>query len=99
LLFGSFFITTFFGDKYLEINFSIIVLTIGGAGMIIYKIISRENASINLWRPMYAVLILSIVTNLILNYILIPIYDYNGAAVASFVSYFICGILILIIKK
>lgn len=99
LLFGSFFINTFFGDKYLEINFSIIVLTIGGAGMITYKIISRENASINLWRPMYVVLILSIATNLILNYILIPIYDYNGAAVASFVSYFICGFLILIIRK
>lgn len=91
-LLGEFLITLFYENTYIQIFLPVIILLIGNQGMVYYKILSRYFASINNWKPLYISLILGIVTNISLNFLLIPSYKIIGASIATSLSFLICGI-------
>lgn len=91
-LLGEFLITLFYENTYIQIFLPVIILLIGNQGMVYYKILSRYFASINNWQPLYISLILGIVTNISLNFLLIPSYKIIGASIATSLSFLICGI-------
>ena len=93
--FGEYLISAFMKEPYKESFTSTLILLLGSQGMNIYKLLTRAHAAVNNWKPLYMTLFFSLIANIALNFILIPIMGIIGAAVASFVSYWMCGIIII----
>lgn len=89
---GDFLIKLFYEETYIQIFLPVIILLIGNQGMVYYKILSRYFASMNNWRPLYMSLILGIVTNVTLNFLLIPSHKIIGASIATSLSFLVCGV-------
>lgn len=92
-LLGKPLLVILYGAEYLPSYAVTVIIFIGLIPMIFYKmIISLFNAKgkqkLSFW-----ILLLSAIINIIMNFILIPIYGIIGAAVASVFSYSICGVL------
>lgn len=94
-IFGKFFIELFFDVRYLKSFSSTLILIMSTHGIIIYKFLSRKNTSENKWKILYISVSICAVLNLILNFVLVPKFGITGAASASFISYWTCGILLL----
>jgi O-antigen/teichoic acid export membrane protein len=92
--FGEFLISISFGSDYNEGFLTIIILMIASPGMIFYKLINRYLASNNDWSKSYLAICISVLINVLLNFILIKKFNIMGAAYASLVSYWLCGFLI-----
>lgn len=71
-----------------------LILLIGNQGMVYYKLFSRWHASQNTWRYVYFATLAGIVTNVLLNLLLIPRYGLIGVSVATGVSFWVCGLVI-----
>jgi O-antigen/teichoic acid export membrane protein len=93
-LFGEYFILITFGKEYLDGFLTIFILMVASPGMIFYKLINRYLASENDWIKSYFSIGSALILNIVLNYILINQYDIVGAAIASLISYWACGIII-----
>ena len=91
ILIGYPIIILFFGKSY-SFAYSIVLwLLVGVIGMVFYKMIYAYNL-INGKKHLNLVLLAwAAITNIILNVLLIPLYGITGAAIASSVSYLICG--------
>ena len=61
----------------------------------IFKIVSPVYIANSRSKYVFYVLLLSVISNIILNYLMIPYFSINGAAIASLISYGLCGIVIL----
>lgn len=94
VILGKYIISLFYTDEYQSIYWIIIILLIGNQGMVYYKLISRYLASRNRWKPLYFSLIISVISILLLNYFLIPTLGVLGSAIASCISFWLCGITI-----
>ncbi len=88
-LFPEFFITLFFGEKFLEATIPLQILSVG----IIFYTIAYTNLNIifGLGKPKSNtyIMITTALINITLNFILIPEYKIIGAAIATTTSYFI----------
>ncbi len=93
-LLGNILLSIIYESSYILAYKTVLILIIGGQGMVYYKIMSRFLASRNRWKEIYLSLIVAIIINIILNFILIPIWGIEGAALASMVSYWLCGYII-----
>lgn len=93
-LLGKILLPIIYESSYILAYKSVLILIIGGQGMVYYKILSRFLASKNRWNEIYLSLIIAIVINIILNFIFIPIWGIEGAAVASLIAYWLCGYVI-----
>jgi O-antigen/teichoic acid export membrane protein len=81
------------GSEFRE-GYTIVPLVLGGAafwglGMIAHKGLEIHEKT----NTMLMLVIISTVTNLILNFVLIPDYGYDGAAFATFISYLLYPIV------
>lgn len=94
-LFGENFIRLFYADLYISAYEPTLILIGATQGMVIYKIVSKKLAADNRWIEMYAIVLISAFVNIVLNYIFIPIYGITGAAFCSFISYWLCGLLLV----
>jgi O-antigen/teichoic acid export membrane protein len=94
LALGSYLLDLLYSQDYQAIFYPVLILLIGNQGMVFYKIISRYMASINFWTPLYISLSIGIISNIILNLILIPKYGLIGATLATGISFWICGLVI-----
>ncbi|HFE9702438.1 TPA: oligosaccharide flippase family protein [Clostridium perfringens] len=97
VLFGKFAIYIVHGSKFLNSYYVTIIILFGNIPMIFYKIIN--SLYINKGKQKISVIILSVsvIENIILNNILIPIWGINGAAFSTVFSYTSCGLIFLII--
>lgn len=92
---GQWMIKTFFGAEFLPSYSVTLLLFLGIPAMSWFQIIYTLFNAKGKTRISFLVLLLSAITNVILNLIFIPIYGIYGAAGASIVSYFICGMIYL----
>jgi O-antigen/teichoic acid export membrane protein len=97
-IFGKFLIEISFGISYAEAYSTIIVLLFASHGMVIYKLVNRYLASRDEWRISYIALGISLFVNILLNFILVPKYQIMGAAIASLVAYWLCGLIIALLS-
>ena len=95
IIIGKFFILKVYGEEFSTAYLPMIILLIGA-------LIKSPTACINSFfkstgkpEELYKTSIYSVIINIILCYILIPIYGIVGAAISSSVSYFIYGTIMI----
>lgn len=93
---GKWFIKLMYGVEYINSYFVTVILFIGSLSMIIYKLIHPLYISKGKQQTVFIILLISVFFNAISNLILIPKQGMIGAAIASVVSYTICGLVFLI---
>lgn len=95
-IFGKYFLEIMYGIEYGQAYLVCATLFIGIIPMVSYKLI--HPIYVNNGRSSIVVFILSlaVILNVIVSYIVIPQYGALGAAIASVVSYSVCGGLFLI---
>lgn len=84
---GQPFINIFFGMEYSSAYSVTVVILIGVVFMVYYKMIGAFNIIEGKQKENFIYLIVSVICNVILNAILIPIFGNIGAAIASIFSY------------
>lgn len=84
---GQPFINIFFGMDYSSAYSITVVILVGVIFMVYYKMIGAFNIVEGKQRENFTYLIISVICNVILNAILIPIFGNIGAAIASIFSY------------
>lgn len=92
---GRLFISLMYGSDFLNSYGVVLVLFLGVFSMIFFKIFGIVLMAEGRRVAHFAILLVSVILNVILNAILIPIYGMYGAAWASVGSYNLCGILFL----
>lgn len=95
--FGEFLIKILYGIEFIQAYSVTVIILVGIIPMMFYKLIYTQFIADGKQKTPFFLLLLSVLANLIGNYILIPLYGINGAAIASVISYAICGFLFLII--
>ena len=93
---GKPFITLVFGTEYSGAYQITLLLLFGVFSMIYYKTIANYNIAMGKQTISFVFLTISVVSNVIANYILIPIWGIYGAGIASVISYTVCGLLFII---
>ncbi len=96
---GKSLIYFFYGQDYISAYTPALMLLGGTHGMVIYKLTSRKLASENEWKSIYIPLLITAIINIVLNIILIDNYGIFGASLASAISYWMCGGLIVFFDK
>lgn len=91
ILFGKIVITILFGVDYLDSYGISLVLLLGIHSMSTFKILNPLYQAKGEWKTYTSTLLVGAIANVILNYALIPYIGGFGAAIASVVSYAICG--------
>lgn len=88
-------INSFYGVEYKNAYDVIVFLLVGIVGMVFYKTVYSYNVTRGKRIANLLFLGIAAIANIIANWILIPKYHIYGAAIASSISYFICGIAFL----
>lgn len=88
-------INLFYGVEYKNAYDVIVFLLVGVVGMVFYKTVYSYNVTRGKRIANLLFLGIAAIANVIANWILIPKYHIYGAAIASSISYFICGIAFL----
>lgn len=96
ILFGKIFIDIVFGSEYQGAYQVTLILLLGVFSMIYYKAIANYNIAMGKQMISFILLSISVISNVIINFFLIPIWGIYGAGIASVISYSICGILFII---
>lgn len=96
ICFGKIAIKVFYGTEFLPSYEITLILFIGSFSMIFFKILHPIYISHGNQTRAVLILSCSAVANIITNLMLIPRYNAVGAAVASAVSYMVCGCLFLL---
>ena len=87
VLLGQPFINLFFGEEYSQAYIVTIIILVVVVFMIYYKMIGSSNIVHGQQKENLLYLIISVITNVAANWVLIPIFRNNGAAMASILSY------------
>lgn len=95
VFFGKYVIELFYGSDYLPSYNITLILVIGSISMIFFKILQPVYISHGKQTKAVVFLALSAVLNIFANWELIPKYNGVGAAIASALSYTLCGLLFL----
>lgn len=96
IVFGKFMIEFLYGAEYAPSYSLTLILFIGSLFMIFFKILQPVYISHGSQKKAAIFLSISATMNIVTNYFMIPKYDSKGAAMASAVSYGVCGVLFLI---
>lgn len=91
LLFGDIIIEFLYGVAFLPSYDVIKLIIVGVIPMTFYKLINTLYVAKGKMKLSFMILTLAGIINIVVNLIFIPIYGINGAAVASLISYFFCG--------
>lgn len=96
VLFGKPFIDLVYGKEYAGAYSVICISVCGTVFMTFFKMISQYNIMHKRQALNAALLTVSIIVNVGLNLLLVPIFDINGAAVATAIGYFVCSLVFII---
>jgi O-antigen/teichoic acid export membrane protein len=94
-IFGEYGISILFGTEYIDALDVTIIIFLGNISMVYFKIIGMYYQVKGKFKYHFWVLLTSVITNLILNYLLIPRFNIYGAAISSIASYSIAGLFYL----
>ena len=92
---GKNFISLLYGHEYLGAYKTTIILFLGTIPMSFFKIINTLYSAKGKNKYSFLVLLFSVISNVLLNFLIIPYLGIMGAAISSVVSYTISGIVIL----
>ncbi len=93
---GEIFITLVFGVEYAGAYQVTLILLIGAVFMVYYKMIAAYNIVLGKQRISFLFLFISVVGNVLANWILIPKMGIYGAGFASVISYSICSLMFVV---
>lgn len=96
LLLGRLFISIMYGTEFMDAYGVTLVLFLGVFSMVFFKIFGIVLIAQGRRQAHFVILLISVILNVVLNWIFIPIYGMYGAAFASVASYNLCGILFLL---
>ena len=96
---GKYLIEIFYGIEYLQSFYAMLLILPGIVGMSIYKILARNFSSRNRQQISIFAGAISLIMNIVLNFLWIPRYGIEGAAFASTVSYCLAGMILLMKTK
>ena len=96
VLFGKPLIRLLYGAEYADAYYITLIICAGVIGMVFYKMIYSYNVANGHKNVNLMLLGVSALANVILNAITIPFIGEYGAATASLVSYFVCGVSFLV---
>lgn len=96
ILVGSPFINFVFGPEYKGAYSITLILLIGVFPMISYKSITAYNIVAGKQKASFWMLSVGVLSNIVANYFLIPLYGIYGAGIASVISYIISAFLFLV---
>lgn len=92
-LFAPSFVSFVYGQEFMEAGYVIRILLPGIILMVLFKILNADLAGRG--HPLFAlrIYVVTLIVNVLLNWLLIPRYSINGAAFASTVSYILGAII------
>lgn len=93
---GKWLLNVLYGKDYVDSYSLVMTLFVGTLPMILYKLIHPLYIANGKTKIVVLLLALAVIINIIGNIILIPKYGGMGAAIASVVSYMICGVIFFI---
>lgn len=97
LLLGKQFIRIVYGSSFISAYVITLLLFIGTIPMIFYKLINTLFITNGKQKLSFFILLISVITNIGINIIIIPILGALGAALSSIISYTLCGSIFLIL--
>jgi O-antigen/teichoic acid export membrane protein len=95
LLIGPDLIILTFGVKYSSIFNVLLILLLASHGSVLYKLVNRYLAAQDKWKVSIYSLLVAVIVNVALNIWLLPTIGLIGAGIASLISYWICGVMIV----
>lgn len=95
-IFGKVFINLLYGKEYLDAYQVTIIIFLGIPSMVLYKLINPLYMANGKQKKCFAILFISVLINVIANFIFIPIYGKMGAAISTVLSYTMCGVVLFI---
>lgn len=96
ILLGEVFIRVIFGAEYDGAYQVTLILLIGAVFMVYYKMIAAYNIVMGKQRISFLFLLISVIGNVVANWLLIPKMGIYGAGFASVISYSICSLLFIV---
>lgn len=93
---GKWFLKTMYGIEYISAYPLVLMLFFGTFPMVLYKLIHPIYIANGKTKIVVGLLTIAVITNIVGNIIFIPRYKGMGAAIASVISYMICGIAFLL---
>lgn len=96
VLLGEPFIRLMYGEEYNGAYQVTLILLIGALFMVYYKMIAAYNIVLGKQRVSFVFLLISVISNIIFNYLLIPVMGIYGAGIASIISYSLCSIMFIV---
>jgi len=93
---GNFLIQLIYGAEYVHSIVAMLLILPGIIVMSVYKVLTRNFSSRNRQQISVMAASISLILNVWLNFILIPRFGIEGAAVASTVSYLLAGAILVI---
>lgn len=95
VFFGELIIKILFGENFLHSYIVTLWIILGVPSLGLFKILSPYYIVNGLSKFNFTILLISVLTNIILNLLTIPFYGIIGAAFSSSISYLVCGLVIL----
>ena len=92
---GKYLIQYIYGAEYIHSINAMLLILPGVVIMSIYKVLTRNFSSRNRQQVSIMAASISLIVNIGLNFVLIPRYGIEGAAIASTVSYFLAGAILV----
>jgi O-antigen/teichoic acid export membrane protein len=96
VIIGKTFITLVYGVDYIDAFNVTVVLLIGTVPMIFFKMVNTLYQAIGKQKFSFYILFISVMINVIVTFLIVPLLGIMGAAISSVISYLICGIIMLI---
>ena len=94
-LFGKVFITIMYDVEFVNAYSVTMILFLGVFSMVLFKVLGIVLIAEGKRIPYFLLLLVSVICNVVMNLNLIPTYGMYGAAVASVISYNMCGLMFL----
>lgn len=95
LLFGRFAINLLYGSEFTDSYWVIVITAFGLLAVSYFKLIAQYNIVNKKQKLNVLMLSIAIAVDIILNLVFIPIWGINGAAVATSIGNFVCGIVFI----
>lgn len=95
-LFGKIIIYILYGEEYIAAYPVTCIIFLGIPSMVLYKIISPLYMANGKQKKCFLILLISVIANIIANFIFIPVCGKFGAAISTVFSYSICGLIFYI---
>lgn len=96
VFFGKYFISVFYGIEYSDAYYVSTILLLGTIPMIFFKLINTLYQAIGKQKYSFIILLCSVLINVIVSFLIIPLVGIIGAAVATVGSYMVCGIIMFL---